>query len=618
MKKLTLFLMALATTFALHAQWVDDPATNTFIVNASDDATEIYLSSNDNTGDTYVQWLCFASNGWSPTLQRLNFAGEPLWGPNGIHIGGHEFSSSSDGIAMVTTADGGVVSCFAVYDGYIYAVKINADGTFAWGEQGIQLFDGQGFSRTELVAGTDGGVWALGADYNQSYIQYIHADGTLSPTNTISSNKKCWFGQLTLSKDNKVFLTYEKTGSQIYTDKEIHLVGFNPDGTQFCDDIVLMDQISFYTTYIHHVVPDGLGGGYAYLWHGGLGNFNVYVMHFDQNGISTISDPYGATVHSADPGYYYLDAYATVDPLSHDLIVAFQQIDATTQTQNWIYVNRITSTGERVWDEGILVADYTGNNFSEVKVDAFEDGSGFVVIYDEEAGLNSQITKAKGFDSDGNSIWSTTLSSTGYNRIGCENTSGFHGGQDIVIWTNASTGGLYGQNIMPTGNMGPMPQGCLGPKNFQGEYVYDDDSQTYGVLLTWDEPAEEVEYYRLYRTDIETEEETVIEFAGGVTSYFDAAEIGQYKYQLRALYAYLDCGFSEPATTPEGYDYVIAEVTGIEENESNEIVTITRIFNASGQAISNKSLAELSNGLYILQGLNHNGNLVTRKMVINH
>ena len=618
MKKLSLLLLAFAVTFALQAQWVNDPATNTFIASAAADANEIYLSTNDNTGDTYVQWICFASNGWSPTLQRLNFAGEPLWGRNGIHIGGHEFSSSSDGIAMVTTADGGVVSCFAVYDGYIYAVKINADGTFAWGEQGIQLFDGQGFSRTELVAGTDGGVWALGADYNQSYIQYIHADGTLSPTNTISSNKKCWFGQLTLSKDNKVFLTYEKTGSQLYSDKEIHLVGFNTDGTQFCDDITLMAQQSFYTTYIHHVVPDGLGGGYAYIWHAGIGDFNVYVFHFDQNGVSTINDPNGATVHLVTPGYEYLDAYATVDPLSHDLIVAFQQVDVSTQTQNSIYVNRITSTGERVWGDGILVADYTGNNFSEVKVDAFEDGSGFVVIYDEGASLNSQITKAKGFDSDGNPIWSTTLSSNAYNRTGCENSSGFHSGQDIVIWTNANTGGLYGQNIMPNGNMGPVPQGCLGPKNFQGEYVYDEDAQTYGVLLTWDEPAEEVEYFRLYRTDIETEEETILEFAGGVTSYFDAAEIGQYKYQLRALYAYLDCGFSEPATTPEGYDYVIVEVSGIEENESDEIVTITRIFNATGQAISNKGLEELGNGLYILQGLNHNGNLVTRKMVINH
>ena len=43
---------------------------------------------------------------------------------------------------------------------------------------------------------------------------------------------------------------------------------------------------------------------------------------------------------------YYGNAYATVDPVSHDLIVAYEQTDAATQTQSRIYVNRITSTGE--------------------------------------------------------------------------------------------------------------------------------------------------------------------------------------------------------------------------------------------------------------------------------
>ena len=54
-------------------------------------------------------------------------------------------------------------------------VRINADGTFPWGEQGIVLFGGQGGSRTELLAGEDGGVWALGADYENTYLSYINA-----------------------------------------------------------------------------------------------------------------------------------------------------------------------------------------------------------------------------------------------------------------------------------------------------------------------------------------------------------------------------------------------------------------------------------------------------------
>ena len=188
MKKLFFLVISLVAMLTAKAQWVDDPATNTFLANCDNDDGEIYLSTNTNTGDTYVQWEGFGTNGWSPTLQRITFEGVPQGGDDGIHIGGHEFSSMSEGVAMTTTTDGCVVSCFATYDGFTYAVKIDPDGNFVWGEQGLQLFGGLGFSRTELTAGDDGSFWALGFDYQNLYLQYVGADGTLGPTTTISDS----------------------------------------------------------------------------------------------------------------------------------------------------------------------------------------------------------------------------------------------------------------------------------------------------------------------------------------------------------------------------------------------------------------------------------------------
>ena len=104
MKKLFPLFLSLFLGVALHAQWVNDPINNTFIANTTADAGEIYLSTNAETGDTYVQWDQFFSNGWAPALQRLNYEGVPQWGPDGIHIGAHEFSSSSEGVAMAATA----------------------------------------------------------------------------------------------------------------------------------------------------------------------------------------------------------------------------------------------------------------------------------------------------------------------------------------------------------------------------------------------------------------------------------------------------------------------------------------------------------------------------------
>lgn len=148
MKKITLLIIALVSFVTLKAQWTDNATDNNFIANCTELAGEIYLSTNDATGDTYLQWSSNGTNGYGPTLQRITFDGTPQWGTEGIRISGHNFETYSQGMAMTTTTDNAVVSCFATESSQTVAVKINADGTFAWGEQGVVLFDGNGLSRT--------------------------------------------------------------------------------------------------------------------------------------------------------------------------------------------------------------------------------------------------------------------------------------------------------------------------------------------------------------------------------------------------------------------------------------------------------------------------------------
>ena len=625
MKKLSLLLMAFAVTFTLQAQWVDDPVNNNHIANSPDYAGEIFLTTDVENGDTYVQWTSGGSNGYAPSLQRLSFDGTPQWGDDGIRIMGQEFSSWSEGQAMAVTADHAVVSCFATANDQTVAVKINADGTYAWGEQGIVLFDGNGFSRAEVIAGDDGGAWALGFDYQRLFLQYIKTDGSLYPTITVEEDgSKCQYGQLTLGVGNSVFLTYEKTPSSgsFWTDKEIHLVGYAVDGTQIGPDVLLMSSQTFQVTYIHYVVPDGLGGAYAYIWHSGIGStFNTYVFHYDANGVSTISDTNGIPVHSADPANYYISANATVDPVSHDLLITYLQTDSNTETTRKIYVNRITATGERLWDEGVLVYDNGTNGCGGLNIDAFEDGSGFAIAYYKSNSMADDgraTIEAVGYDMDCNVLWNKQLCSNSYSKSSGKRSTGFHMGQNIIAWVNSQDGGIIGQNFTPDGTMGQVTPvlPCPGLDNFEGQYVYDADTQSFGVLLTWNIPEEPVDFYRLYRTNIATEEVTTIDFSGDAVSYFDIVEIGNYMYQLRAQFADVECGLSDPATTYDGLDYVIIDVTGIDENVDNEIVTLVRVVNANGQTLSCKDMNELSSGLYILQGTTKDGKMVSKKIVV--
>lgn len=616
MKKFYILILALTTFITMQAQWVNDPENNTFIANTSTDAGEIYLSTNHTSGDTYVQWSQFSTNNWSPTLQRLNAAGEPQWGNDGIHIGGHEFSSYSQGVAMTATSDGAVVSCFANYDGYTYAVKINADGTFAWGEEGILLFGGQGFSRTEVTPGNDGGFWALGSDQQNLFLQYINADGTTNPMATISDQggQVCVFGQLTLSNDNNVFVTYEKLGSGFYTDKEVFVAGYAKDGTQTSPETLLMASQTFQSTYIHYAISDGMGGGYVYIWHPGIGNsFNTYVFHFDHNGLSTIHSTDGVPVHTGDPNYLYINAYATVDPISHDLIITYIETDSQYQSECKIYVNRITLTGERVWNEGILVLDNGTTPCGYVRVDAFEYGDGFSVTYHKGISMTSpeSTVEAHGFDMNGTMLWTTTMSSNLYDRTGAQNSTGFHQGQNIIAWVNGSNGNLYGQNIGQNGEMGEVtpptpPTPCIAPTNLDGTYYYSETM--FGAMISWDAPETLPLHYNLYCDN--TKE--VIEIDAEYTSYFQEMEIGDYIFKLTAVYENCESDF---ALTANGDDYLLIEVTSVPENEYEEIVNITAVYNINGQTVNSNNINELSQGIYIIKGITQSGKTVVRKIV---
>lgn len=617
MRKHLLLFLALAASFALQAQWADDPLRNNFLANCSDGAGEVYTSTDPFSGDTYVQWTSGASNGWAPYLQRLTFDGTPQWDQNGIHITNPNLASWSPGYAMAAV-DGGVVSVFRDADAHHYAVRINADGSFPWGEHGITLFNGLGGDRSEVMAGNDGGVWAMGCDYDYTYLQYVYPNGTLGNLVTIGDgDSQFMFGLLVPGFDNSVFIVYEKEhwAYTYYYEKEIWVAGYTVEGVQIAPAVQLMNPYTMGGSYCHRVVPDGQDGGYAYMWHAGImGAFNTYVFHFDNNGFSTISSLDGVSVHSTDEMNYYLDAYASVDPVSHDLIIAYLKTDASTQSQDRIYMNRITSTGERLWDEGLLVADYTGESYSDIRVDAFEDGSGFSVIYCK--GSYNCTMEAKGYDMNGNLLWTKQMSARNYSRSVSENTTGYVMGQNIIAWVNTSEGGVYAQNIAPDGSMGPVEPPvptCLAPEDFKGEYTYDIEEQIFGARLTWTAPETQPLHYNLYRYSIINKDNVVIEVPSDATSYFDECEIGEYKYQLTAVYE--DCE-SDFALTPEGESYVFIQVTGIEEHSNDAIVNVLNVYNMNGQRLSISNLDELGTGVYILQGLTEDGRLVSPKVMV--
>jgi hypothetical protein len=513
-------------------------------------------------------------------------------------------------------------------DAHHWVVKINADGTTPWGTDGMMLFDGAGGGRSELLADNDGGFWALGTDMDISYLQYVNADGTLRTMATISDPaKKCTNGQLVPANDDGVFVVYAKQTIQGYTNyvKEIYVAKYNKDGELTMPETLLFSQQTVGMSYIHYAISDGRGGAYVYQWHNGLsGAYNIYVTHFNENGAPTIFDTNGVAVHTPDPANYYISAYATIDPVSHDILLVYRQTEGMTQSEYKIWINRITMDGEKPWGDGILVLDNGTIPCGGYNIDAFEFGDGFVVTYFKGIGQTAgsmATVEAQGFDMSGNNIWNTQMCSSNYSKTSCRNSTGFHDGQNIITWINSTDavgsgpGGMYGQNIGQNGEMGEVapptpPTPCNPPTNFYGEY-YAGETMS-GPMLSWDAPNPLPHHYNLYREGLKE----VIELDPEFTSYIEEVAPGDYIYKLTAVYE--DCE-SSYALTATGDNYVLIEVpdtTSTDEIADETIVTITKIYTMTGQLVKQTNLKALSPGVYLVQGLTQDGKLVTQKTVV--
>lgn len=561
----------LCVAFLANAQWVNDPATNTLINASHSEYNEIYQSRTPD-GDFYIQFNNFSGGDWCPKLMHVSKEGVPMWDePLFLAQTG---SNWSQGMAMTATSDGCAISHFGSStieggDCAPYAFKVNAQGDIVWGPiKTAVLAEGSYQCRTEAISDNNGGAWVSSCDFEQAmHIRHIDANGNMGNDVAIPLGPQGGGRQkMVLAPDGGVLVPYHYYDSwlgSIYFNQTLRVAKISADG-ELVSDKVMMNTTSIQGFQEIQCIPDGQGGGYAWIQHcgGEVDAFNVYVMHFSEDGNCTtyVDHPLGVQITPTDEAYYRLEASATYDVVTGDIILVFRETDSGYEAYNTMRAVRVSRSGDILCEEGgVVIVPTSTASIGQFRVACAPDRS-ITMLYCYATTMNNGVVKAVGVNHEFSVLWAKDFNTNQcvpeYKEL-AEDAYEYADDQYVIFFQDSRAGvnALYGQNIQKDGTMGPVVENpCSAPTNLA--VIQYNNGAEYGAYITWDATSEALSY-NIYRGVNTTE----MELIGNTLAneYYDdlTNEEGEFIYVVKAV---CEEGESEPATTPEGAGYVVVNI----------------------------------------------------------
>jgi hypothetical protein len=193
-----LFYAVLALIFlsiTSFAQWSTDPGTNANICTATNDQTEVVIAT-DGQGGAIMAWRDYRNNSGifegDIYAQRINAKGELRWQTDGIVVNDQIYGQFRPKI--ISDGEGGAIIVWAVNQGFLYyynlyAQRIDSLGNLMWTSSGVPIAVGSATdSFHEIIPDGNGGaiiVWqrlpSIGSQ-TDIYAQKVDANGTVQWT----------------------------------------------------------------------------------------------------------------------------------------------------------------------------------------------------------------------------------------------------------------------------------------------------------------------------------------------------------------------------------------------------------------------------------------------------
>lgn len=501
-KRIFTYLMFVCFPFLLFAQWTDNPALNTVIMDTIGEQVLPKVVVNADNGESYISWFSeFEDYQYDVYMQRLDVNGNKLWVEDGLLISNHETMTwvtdydlviDNDGCAILVTQD--------LRTGYsdVYAYRISPDGEFLWGDDGIALTNDNDFNpHPRAVVTQDGNiVFAIESDpedttqFTKIHLQKLSTDGELLwDDNIIISNDSMdivlpYFHQLIQSEDNSTIIVWVET---VFKDTT-GIPGYWPNMYSYAQKIdsdgnfVWQNKVAIDTLenmplkpFMPSVVSDGNSGFFIGWMAFPIGNYyTCYVQHINSEGVAQWI-PNGVNVSNLTQ-YEHTAPALTYLAQNDELFVFWNEWRYFSQTdvQCAIFGQKFSNTGERLWtDEGEIfdgwyqwldtavcirgISPATDNDFTLF----------FETAYWELTPDTIHLTDiyAMRINHEGDFVWDNEkpLISSANSNKGYMDFSNLFYNQWIAVWEDNRNDpdfeyetGIYAQNINIEGNLGPL------------------------------------------------------------------------------------------------------------------------------------------------------------------
>lgn len=474
------------------AAWSSDPAQNLAIAEGSGEQVLPKIACGPD-GAGYVGWFDNASGNYNVRLQRLDAAGNERWPHNGILVSGHPQDTWFSDWDLICDAQGNCVLTFTdIRSGNwdVQAYKVNADGTFPWGPDGINLSQNAAWEPSPSVCQASDGdyVFAWGrypdAGGGQMMMQRLGPDGTLRfAVGGIAvvplGVEEPGFPDLEPSLAGDVLLMYVRDIATFMTPRHIRLQRFNAAGAPVWPAFTaIFDGGVVPMGYAPQIQSDGAGGAVCG-WHRASGSlFNSFVQRVSATGAEFF--PHNGVAVSTDGTRNHIDPATAFLPGTGEIFVFWNERNSS-QSQWGIYGQRFSSAGARLWAPTGLVLQPVNTVYKSYPR-TLPLGDGAVCLFtDTPAGFNGDRLIAYRLDAAGNNVWPTvplpvSTPQSGKSRLPlCIDAAGV----TRIVWedTRSGTPDIYGQNVNAEGTLGPGSEG-----------IPPDGSPTVGMVANYPNP----------------------------------------------------------------------------------------------------------------------------------